>query len=83
MTRVRSFSEGRQNVKAHETEVECYYQSVRTVEGDLLLHLSTFGSSKRVSVPKSSQSLQLDVVQARALQLLIDQTFGSLRDAKE
>lgn len=83
MTRVRSFSEGKQNVKAHETEVECYYQSVRTVDGELLLHLTTFGSSDRVSAPKSSQSLQLDIVQARELQILIDQTFGSLRDGRD
>uniref|UniRef100_UPI001C603AD8 hypothetical protein n=1 Tax=Pseudonocardia nigra TaxID=1921578 RepID=UPI001C603AD8 len=44
-----------------------------------LLHLSTFGSDDRVSDRKSSQSLQLNIEQARQLVEIIEMVFPEMR----
>jgi hypothetical protein len=67
---------GTQSVKAHPTEVDCFYQTVLDNNGNKILHLTTFGSDGRQSNPKSSQSIQLDERSARALRRIIEETFG-------
>lgn len=80
MARVRSFKESGTSVRPHPTEVDCEYAVVR--DGDRrLLHLSTLGSDHRVSKPKSSQSLQLDLAHARLLVAIIEDAFPELRRA--
>ena len=79
MAKIREFEPGMQTVKPHPTEVHCYFQQVVGSTGEVLLHLSTFGSSDRESAPKSSQSLQLGVEAARSLVEIIEATFPSLR----
>lgn len=74
MARVRSIEQGSQTVRAHPTEVDCFYQTVSTPRG-LLLHLSTFGSDQRASEAKSSQSLQLDETIARRLVEALREAF--------
>ena len=59
MARIRSIAEGTQNIRAHDSEVDCFY-NVLDDDGLRLLHLTTFGSDYRKSKPKSSQSIQLD-----------------------
>lgn len=58
MAIIRSIEPGTQRVNRHDSEVDCYYQTID--DGERLLHLSTFGSDNRQSKPKSSQSIQLD-----------------------
>ncbi|MCK0093732.1 hypothetical protein MWU77_23460 [Rhodococcus sp. F64268] len=59
MARIRSIAEGTQKIRAHDSEVDCFYNVLD--EDDLrLLHLTTFGSDYRKSKPKSSQSIQID-----------------------
>jgi hypothetical protein len=77
MAIIRSFSESRQNVKRHSTQVDCEYQVVGDGEGKLL-HLSTFGSDSRASQPKSSQSIQLDRAHARELLEIIEAAFPGI-----
>jgi hypothetical protein len=78
MARVRSFAPSVQRVRAHPTEVDCEFQVVG--EGPRrLLHLSTFGSDLRETERKSSQSLQLDMHQARELVEIIQRAFPEIR----
>ena len=76
MAIIRSFSPGSQNVQAHRTKVDCYFQTVTSDDGTLLLHLTTFGSDDREVPGKSSQSFQLSAASARDLVKIVDQTFG-------
>lgn len=62
----------------HPTEVDCFYQFIMTPDGETLVHLSTFGSDSRASVPKSSQSMQVDRRAAEALIRVIKQAFPDL-----
>lgn len=79
MAIIGAFEPGTQSVKAHATEVTCFHQTVLSSEHGQLLHLSTFGSAERQSIPKSSQSLQLDLEAATALHGLLEETFPSLK----
>lgn len=77
MARVREIIQGTQSVRAHKVErsVTCQYQVVYDGAGDILLHLSTFGSEKRASSSKSSQSIQLDREIAKELMDILMRTF--------
>ena len=61
----------------YRSEVECGYRIVSSA-GGALLHLETYGSSRRAIPGKISQSLQLDREGARELRRLIDQAFPEL-----
>lgn len=78
MARIREIVQGTQSIKAHKPDdaVTCQYQVLTDENGSPLLHLSTFGSDKRVSQPKSSQSIQLDRDNAVALMTILSETFG-------
>lgn len=78
MARVNHFVEGDQAVRAHPTELDCYFQILEDESGSRLLHLSTFGSVERESKPKSSQSIQLDRRAARELIGVIEGAFPGL-----
>lgn len=78
MARIRSLSKGTQSIRAHATEVDCFYNIVHTSSGEPLLHLSTFGSDRRQSNPKSSQSIQIDETVARELIGLLKTAFPSI-----
>lgn len=74
VARIRSLSEGKQNIHPHASEVDCYY-SVIDDSKEMILHLSTFGSDGRKTEPKSSQSIQIDEQIARQLISLLQRTF--------
>lgn len=78
MAIIRSLTPGIQNVKAHESEVDCTFQVVEAPDGSRLLHLSTFGSEKRQSQPKVSQTIQLDREMAAQLVQVIKMTFPGI-----
>jgi hypothetical protein len=75
MARIRSLEPGEQSIRAHDTEVDCFYQTVMTSDGTKLLHLSTFGSDDRQSQPKSSQSIQIDAAIAGRLIEILEDAF--------
>lgn len=79
MARVRSIAQGKQAIRAHETQVDCFYNVINEPDGLRLLHLSTFGSDYRQSRPKSSQSIQIDEDIARELISLLEATFPGAR----
>ena len=81
MARIRSFEQGRQNVRLAPSEVDCFFQQIDAPDGTRYLHLSTFGSDNRASESKSSQSIQLDELMARHLVEIIENTFGPYRPA--
>lgn len=78
MARIRSIEPGTQAIRQHESEVDCYYKSIRADDGTTLLHLTTFGSDVRKSRPKSSQSIQIDREMAAKLIALLRDTFPGL-----
>jgi 5-methylcytosine-specific restriction protein B len=77
MARVRQFEQIASAAKAHPTEVDCGYQTVRA-GGETLLQLSTYGSDLRQSEKKVSQTLQFDRDTATELVAIIRQTFPGL-----
>jgi hypothetical protein len=79
MARVRSLAQGNQAIRAHETEVDCFYNVLNQPDGTRLLHLTTFGSDYRQSRPKSSQSIQINEDIARELISLLEATFPGAR----
>lgn len=79
MARIRRIEAGKQDVQVHPTEVDAYVQSTVDKDGTVYFHLSTFGSANRKSKPKSSQSIQLDSVQAAQLIEAIYQVFPHLK----
>ncbi|QBS40529.1 McrB family protein [Nocardia sp. CS682] len=78
MARIREIVQGSQNIRPHkpEDEVSCRYQVIADTDGRPLVHLSTFGSNKRESDPKSSQSLQLTLENAAELMDVFRDAFG-------
>lgn len=78
MARLRTLERGTQNVRVHVSEVDCTYQTVTDDNGQTYLHLSTFGSDKRKSHPKVSQTIQLDQAIATKLLEVIKNTFSDI-----
>lgn len=76
MARIRQLEKGTQSVSVHPTEVDCFYQVIVGADGELFLHLTTFGSEGRKSQPKSSQSIQLSRSVAKDLVEVIQSTFA-------
>jgi len=78
MARIRSLNPGTQNVTVHPSAVDCFHQVITGPDNEVLLHLSTFGSDKRDSPPKSSQSLQIDKAMAVNLLAVLAATFPGI-----
>lgn len=78
MAKLRTLEKGAQNVRVHASEVDCTYQVVTGDDGRTYLHLSTFGSDKRKSHPKVSQTIQLDQTIAAKLLEVIKNTFPGI-----
>ncbi|MGW6728278.1 Shedu immune nuclease family protein [Nocardia sp. NPDC055029] len=69
--------ENTQHVAPHkpETSVQCGYQVIEDEDGSRLVHLTTHGSRRRVSPPKSSQSMQFDRTVAGDLVEILCEAF--------
>ena len=76
MARIVKVAAGHQDVRPHTSEVECYVQTLTDPKGELLVHLSTFGSAQRQSEPKSSQTMQVDKEIAADLVAYFIAAFG-------
>ncbi|WP_287900887.1 hypothetical protein [Arthrobacter sp.] len=70
MARIRSFTHTLAKTKRHPTEVDA-------PEGTLL-QLSTFGSDNQESVPKVSQTIQLDRAMAKQMKAALEQEFPGI-----
>ena len=75
MAKVRALIPGTQSIRKAPSEVDCFYQVISDVDGNVVLHLTTFGSDQRKSTKKSSQSLQIDKKIAKDLVALLDHVF--------
>jgi len=75
MARIRSFKRVSGASAEHPTEVDAEWSIVTREDGTALLQLSTFGSDHRVSKPKVSQTIQIDLKTARALCEAVDVAF--------
>lgn len=78
MARIRTIEPGTQSIRAHSSEVDCFYNLVDDESGARLVHLSTFGSDHRKSSPKSSQSIQLDQQMAERLIAVLLESFPAI-----
>lgn len=78
MARIRTIEPGTQSIRAHSSEVDCFYNFVNDETGARLVHLSTFGSDHRKSSPKSSQSIQLDQQMAERLIAVLLESFPAI-----
>ncbi|MCT9821119.1 hypothetical protein N3K63_12605 [Microbacterium sp. W1N] len=76
MARIVSVTAGHQDVRLHQSEVECFVQELRGLDDEKLLHISAFGSTQRQSRPKGSQSMQFDEAMAFALVEQFVAVFG-------
>lgn len=76
MARIMSISTGHQDVRPHASQVDCFVQELVGVNGEKLVHISTFGSALRQSQPKSSQSMQFNREMAAELTALFVRSFG-------
>ncbi len=80
MARLRSLEKGTQNVHVHASEVDCAYQVVTGEDGLTYIHLATFGSDQRQSVPKVSQTIQFDRDIAAKLVAVMREVFPGIDD---
>jgi len=78
VARLRSLQKGSQNVHVHDSEVDCTYQVVIGEDGRTYLHLATFGSDQRQSLPKVSQTIQFDQDIAAKLVAVLKETFPGI-----
>lgn len=77
MVLIASFRTGTQSIRPHRGVVEAYVQVVDPLGPSPRVHISTFGSTERMSAPKSSQSLQLDSSSAALLVGHLREAFGA------
>ena len=76
MAVIQSLTRSSQDLSRHKTDVDATFQSVMGEHGDVLFHLATYGSKDRASVPKVSQTVQLDLNMASALIASTIEVFG-------
>lgn len=62
---------------AHPTEVDAELRSVRLPDGETLLQISTFGSDRRATHQKVSQTVQLNRATALKLRDAINELFDA------
>ena len=78
MALIRSISRSKTIGTLHPTEVDAEWAQIE-LEGHSVFQLSTFGSDERKSVPKVSQTFQLNETMAQALVDSIVEVFPNLR----
>lgn len=78
MARVRKIERGRQDVRVHRTQVDCFHQVAVASDQTRYLHLSTYAAEDGGTTSKSGQSLQLDEDTARELVAVIRKTFPDI-----
>jgi hypothetical protein len=77
MAIIRKLSGETHSVKPHKTAVDATYQVILDANGNHLFHLSTYGSDDRASLPKVSQTFQVDEEMASALVSALYSAFGN------
>lgn len=75
MAKIRSFTFRAAAVQAHPTEVDATWAVVGS-GAEALVQISTYGSDRRQSHPKVSQTIQIDEVTAAQLIDVLVETFG-------
>lgn len=76
MARIRSIRIGSPSGAVHPTDVDAEVKRVNDDAGRVLIQLTTFGSDARRSLPKTSQTIQMDRKWALRLAEIIHETFG-------
>ncbi|NIH54790.1 hypothetical protein FHX76_002686 [Lysinibacter cavernae] len=77
MARIRSLTQSASQSKVHPTEVDAEWALI-DAGGQRLFQLSTFGSDERMSLPKVSQTIQLDRATAKELMSAVTLVFPDL-----
>ena len=78
MARVRKVEPGRQDVRVHRSEVDCFHQVAVASDQTRYLHLSTYAPDAGRDASKAGPSLQIGEDAARQLMAVIRKTFPDI-----
>jgi hypothetical protein len=78
MVKIQQVTRSASGIQPHKTESACTFQTVSGVDGEVLLHIATYGSAERVMPGKASQQIQFTESGARDLLEAILTAFPAL-----
>lgn len=81
MVKIQALTRSSGDIQPHKTESICTFQTVSGVDGEVLLHIATYGSAERAMPGKASQQIQFTESGARELLDAILTTFPALKRA--
>ena len=67
MVKIQAVTRSSSGIRPHETTSICTFQTVSGQDGEVLLHIATYGSAERVMPGKASQQIQFTESGARDL----------------
>ena len=76
MARILKFEVGDKEVKAPQSSVTGYVQTLRDEKGSLLLYLYNYAEGGPKPGQTPTQSLHFDYTAAKAFKAILDETFG-------
>jgi len=78
VAKIRKFEVGKRNVKAPQSEVDAYIQTVITDDGTLFLYLYNYSQRGPKVGSSPTQSLHFDAAMAKEFKRILEETFGPL-----
>lgn len=78
MVKIQAVTRSTSDVQPHKTESMCTFQTVTGLDGEVLLHIATYGSAERAMPGKASQQIQFTESGARELLVAIFTAFPIL-----
>ena len=76
MAKIRRLVTGDREVKAPQSEVDGYIQTVLGDDGTVYLYLYNYAEGGPTAGASPTQSLHFDYTAAKAFKAIIDETFG-------
>ena len=78
MAKIRKFEVGARAVKAPQSEVDAFVQTVSGEDGELFLYLYNYSQRGPEVGGSPTQSLHFDAESAKRFKQILEQTFGPL-----
>jgi hypothetical protein len=78
MVKIQAVTRSSSSIQPHKTESICTFQTVSGLDGEVLLHIATYGSAERAMPGKASQQMQFTESGAGELLAAIFSTFPAL-----
>ncbi|GAP53441.1 hypothetical protein AHiyo6_00060 [Arthrobacter sp. Hiyo6] len=79
MVKIQAVTPSSSDIQPHRTESVCTFQTVSGVDGEVLLHIATYGSAERAMPGKASQQIQFTESGARDMLEAIFAAFPTLK----